>query len=114
MKTLAPNEVDERSDGGPFPRPERVAQPNVRMVALVVPMIVLISSISCSSVEPPEIPEHAFVDYGDHWKCERGFKRVEDECQPVRVPKHAFLKDNGDDWKCERGFRREGNRCSPR
>ncbi len=88
--------------------------PNVRMVALVAPMIVLISSMSCSSVEPPEIPKHSFVVYGDHWKCDRGFKRVEDECQPVELPEHAFLTEYGVDWNCERGFRREGNRCSSR
>jgi len=62
------------------------------------------------------VPEHAFLtdsSFGVGWKCERGFKRADDECQPVEVPEHAFLADYGDSWKCERGFKREGNRCSP-
>ncbi len=63
---------------------------------------------------PSEIPEHAYITYGDSWKCERGFKRADDECQPVEVPEHAFLADYGNSWKCERGFKREGNRCSPK
>ncbi len=62
---------------------------------------------------PSNVPEHAFVDYKNHWKCERGFKREDDECQSIKVPEHAFLTDYGDSWKCERGFKREGDRCSP-
>ena len=22
------------------------------------------------------VPDHAYIDFGDHWKCDRGFKRV--------------------------------------
>ena len=98
-----------------FARPGQVPQPNVRMVALVVPMIVFISSmLSCLDAESSEVPEHAYITYGDNWKCERGFKRAEDECQSIKVPEHAFLIESpwGDGWKCKRGFKREGNRCS--
>ena len=56
-----------------------VLQPNVRLVPLVVPMIVFISSISCLAAESAKVPEHAFVDYKNHWTCERGFKRTDDE-----------------------------------
>ncbi len=94
-----------------FARPGQVPQPNVRMVALVVPMIVFISSMfSCLAAESPEVPEHAYIT---SWNCERGFKRTDDKCQSVKVPEHAFLTDYGDSWKCERGFKREDNRCSP-
>ncbi len=99
-----------------FARPGQVPQPNVRRVALVVPMIVFISSMLwCLDAESSEVPEHAYITYGDSWKCERGFKRAEDECQSIKVPEHAFLTDSswGDGWKCERGFKREGNRCAP-
>ncbi len=97
-----------------FARPGQVSQPNVRMVALVVPMIVFIHLLSCLAAESPKVPEHAYITYGDSWKCERGFKRADDECQSIKVPEHAFLTDYGDSWKCERGFKREGDRCSPK
>ncbi len=97
-----------------FARPGQVPQPNVRMVALVVPMIVFISSVlSCLAAESPEVPEHAYITFGDSWKCERGFKRTDDECLSIKVPEHAFLKDYGDDWKCERGFKRVEGECQP-
>ncbi len=80
-----------------FARPGQIPQPNVRMVALVVPMIVFISSmLSCLAVESPKVPEHAYITYGDSWKCERGFKRADDKCQSIKVPEHAFLTDDGD------------------
>ncbi len=101
-----------------FARPGQVPQPNVRMVALVVTMIVFLSSmLSCLDAESPaestEVPEHAYITYGDSWKCERGFKRAEDECQSIKLPEHAFLSDSswGDSWKCERGFKRAGDEC---
>ena len=60
------------------------------------------------------MPEHAFLNYtGKDWKCERGYKRVNEQCQRVQVPEHAFLSTSGDAWVCDRGFKREGNRCSP-
>ncbi len=98
-----------------FSRPGQVPQPNVRMVALIVPMIVFISSmLSCSAAESTEVPEHAYITYGDSWKCERGFKRTADECQSIKVPEHAFLTDSswGDGgWKCERGFKKTEDEC---
>ena len=98
-----------------FARLRQILQPNVRMVAQVVPMIVFISSmLSCDTAESLKVPEHAYSTYGDSWKCERGFKRDEDECQSIQVPEHAFLAGSGDSWKCERGFNREGDRCSPK
>ena len=98
-----------------FARPGQVPQPNVRMVALVVPMIVVFinSVLSCSAAESPEVPEHAYITYGDSWNCERGFKRADDKCQSIKVPEHAFLTEStfGDSWKCERGFKRAEDEC---
>ncbi len=95
-----------------FARPGQVRQSNVRMVALVVPMFVFIGSmLSCLDAESSEIPEHAYITYGDSWKCERGFKRAEDECKSIKVSEHAFLTDSGDSWKCERGFKRTEDEC---
>jgi len=60
---------------------------------------------------PRNSRKHAYITFGDHWRCERGFKRVEDECQSVEVPEHAFLSYNGDDWRCERGYKRADGGC---
>ena len=96
-----------------FARPGQVPQPNVRMVALVFPMIVFIGSmLPCLDAESSEVPEHAYITYGDSWKCERGFKKTEDECLSIKLPEHALLTTYGDSWKCERGFKREGDLCS--
>ena len=96
-----------------FARLGQVPQPNVRTVTLVVPVIVFISSIlSCSAAASSDLPEHAYTTYGDFWKCERGFKKTEDECLSIKLPEHAFLSSDGNSWKCERGFKREGDLCS--
>ncbi len=95
-----------------FARPGQVSQLNVRMVALVVPMIVFISSmLSCSEVASSEVPEHAYTTYGDSWNCERGFKKTEDECRSIKVPEHAFLPEYGSSWRCERGFKKTEDEC---
>ncbi len=67
--------------------------------------------LSCLAAESPEVPEHAYITYGDSWKCERGFKRADDECQSIKVPEHAFLSEYGNSWKCERGFKRADDEC---
>ncbi len=77
------------------------------------PLIVALGAlllVGCTG-ESQELPEHAYTTFGNNWWCERGFKRVGDECQSVEVPEHAYLA--GNDWVCDRGFKREGNRCSP-
>ena len=79
------------------------------------PLIVVLGAlllVGCTE-EPQELPEHAYTTFGDYWRCERGFKRVEGECQPIEVPEHAFLSYYGDDWTCERGFRRVEDECQP-
>ena len=78
---------------------------------LIVALGVLLL-VGCTE-EPRELPEHAYTTFGDSWKCERGFKRVEDECQSVEVPEHAFLSHYGDVWTCERSFRRVEDECQP-
>ncbi len=56
--------------------------------------------------DPAPVPDHAYIDVGDHWKCDRGFKRVADRCEEIQVPEHAFLADTGNRWQCERGYKR--------
>jgi hypothetical protein len=97
-----------------FARPGQ-APHNVHMVTLVVPMIVFTmgSILSRSAAASSDVPEHAYIVYGDSWSCERGFKKTRDKCQSIKVPEHAFLTGNswGDGWKCERGFEKTENEC---
>ncbi len=66
--------------------------------------------VGCTE-ELQELPEHAYTTIRSRWRCERGFRRVEGQCQPVEVPEHAFLGYNGDDWKCGRGYKRVEDQC---
>ena len=59
----------------------------------------------------PAVPDHAYIDFGDHWRCDRGFKRVADHCEEIKVPEHAFLEYSGKRWKCERGYKRVKEQC---
>jgi hypothetical protein len=61
--------------------------------------------------DPAPVPEHAYLDSGDEWECDRGFKRVTDRCEEIQVPEHAFLNYTGKDWKCERGYKRVNEQC---
>ncbi len=61
--------------------------------------------------DPAPVPDHAYIDSVDHWKCDRGFKRVDDRCEEIQVSEHAFLNYNGKDWKCERGYKRVNEQC---
>ncbi len=61
--------------------------------------------------DPAPVPDHAFVYYGDEWKCDRGFKRVADRCEEIQLPEHAFLQHRGDSWRCERGYKRVKEQC---
>ncbi len=61
--------------------------------------------------DPAPVPDHAYIDFGDHWKCDRGFKRVDDRCEEFPVPEHAFLENSGNRWQCERGYKRVEERC---
>ena len=49
--------------------------------------------------DPAPVPDHAYIDSVDHWKCDRGFKRVTDRCEEIQVPEHAFLITWGDGWE---------------
>ena len=77
------------------------------------PFIVALGALLLVGCTAQELPEHAYTTFGDSWRCERGFQRVEDQCQSVEVPEHAVLSYYGDDWTCERGFRRVDDECQP-
>ena len=45
--------------------------------------------------DPVPVPDHAHIAFGDHWTCDRGFKRVANRCEEIQVPEHAFLEYAG-------------------
>ncbi len=61
--------------------------------------------------DPAPVPDPAYIDVGDHWKCDRGFRRVANRCEEFQVPAHAFLQRGGDSWRCERGYKLVKERC---
>jgi hypothetical protein len=77
----------------------------------IAPGLLLLTSPG-SKAASPDLPEYAHISHGFHWKCDRGFRRVEDECQAVQVPEHAYLNYSGHDWSCEGDFRRLRDRCT--
>lgn len=62
-----------------------------------------------------EVPEGGFLDpSGERWRCLRGYVRVDDTCQEVVLPDHAYLADAtfGSAWRCERGYEATANQCT--
>ncbi len=71
----------------------------------------MLPTLGCAE-DPAPVPDHAYIDSGDHWKCDRGFKRVDDRCEEIQGPEHALLNYPGKDSKCERGYERADGECS--
>ncbi|MGI9522639.1 MAG: hypothetical protein ACR2PG_13420 [Hyphomicrobiaceae bacterium] len=48
------------------------------------------------------------------WECACGFKRVENRCVKIAIPKHAFATGAsfGRSWECQRGHVASGERCN--
>ena len=44
------------------------------------------------------------------WKCNTGFKRQGQQCNPIYIPPNATLKGNG--WVCKPNFKRRGRQCN--
>ncbi|MEP3941894.1 MAG: hypothetical protein ABJM63_11255, partial [Anderseniella sp.] len=61
------------------------------------------------------VPEGGFLDpSGKRWECLRGYVKVDDSCQEIVLPAHAYLVDAsyGSAWRCERGYEATGNLCN--
>jgi hypothetical protein len=62
--------------------------------------------------EPVEVPANAFLRAsGDEWKCERGYRQLEDSCVALDVPSDAHVDFSGNDWTCNIGFSRLEGEC---
>ena len=51
--------------------------------------------------------------YGPGWRCDRGYRAVDDACMAVRVPANGYLSDAGygPGWRCDRGYRAVNDAC---
>ena len=53
------------------------------------------------------VPANAFpVDssFGSGWKCQHGYRQIDDGCVAVVVPENGVLDSLADPWDCRRGF----------
>jgi len=63
------------------------------------------------------VPDNARLNgssYGSGWDCKRGFREVDDACEPLQLPENAHIDYSGNDWDCNRPNRRQQDRCVPR
>jgi hypothetical protein len=86
------------------------------VVAIVSPAFALTCAIAAhsqsNSGSKTQLPPHAKpLVYGSGWTCERGFRKVQQQCVEVVIPANAELGALGDDWRCKRGFRRMREEC---
>ena len=51
--------------------------------------------------------------HGSGWKCDRGYRAVDDDCVAIKVPANGYLADTpyGSGWKCDRRYREVGEAC---
>ena len=76
----------------------------------------LVSIIVCTSAmaSTPVLPDNAHeARYGEGWECNLGFREVENRCEAIDVPEHAFPTGSkyGAEWDCKRGFEKSDNNC---
>ena len=80
--------------------------------------LVLVTLLPASSgklsaqTDAPAMPENSYQKkYGFGWECNRGFKKKDNACIPIKVPENAHLSSHGSDWKCKRGFLKNDDIC---
>ena len=85
-------------------------------VTWAVLSLLLASSIAHSEeLTTDSIPENASSAlFGNSWRCNRGYQRVEESCQKITVPDNAYPtnRTHGDSWLCKRGFRKTNDTCT--
>ena len=65
-------------------------------------LLVTVSPIPVAAqadVAEAPINSHA-TGYGDGWRCDRGFRKINRSCVVVQVPTNAHLDSSGDGWEC--------------
>ena len=60
------------------------------------------------------VPPNAYLSpLGDSWHCDRLFRKVDDACVAIAIPKNAYASDTTHDrgWRCEQGYREVEGEC---
>ena len=61
-----------------------------------------------------EVPEHArAMEFGNGWKCGRGYREINGTCAAVKVPVNGYLTNTsfGRGWDCMRKFQAIDGAC---
>jgi len=63
----------------------------------------------------PRQPANSFVQYGDVWGCNDGFRKLGKKCVSIfskagGQPANSFVQYRTI-WGCDDGFKKEGNKC---
>ncbi len=61
-----------------------------------------------------ELPENASAkSYGSGWRCDQGYRAVDEVCVAIKVPANAYLANTsyGSGWECGRGYREVDEAC---
>ena len=77
---------------------------NAKNILLIVLTLYLFSSTLFAQ------PDHSY-QISHHWQCYNGYKKINNECIPIKVPMNAWVK--GDQWYCYNGYQRSGEHCIP-
>ncbi len=62
-----------------------------------------------------DMPENAHAkSYGSGWRCDKGYRAVDEACVAIKVPANAYLANTsyGRGWECGRGYREVDEACT--
>ena len=64
---------------------------------ILVLFLAAVPDLGIAQADSVEIPANAHAkNYGDGWVCERGYRKVDKACDPIKVPAKAYLNSSGD------------------
>lgn len=72
----------------------------------------IFSALSFAQDNVPENARASKYNFGAKWFCNRGYKRLNNQCDKILIPENAKLKTSGNEWECLIGFRKVGDGCS--
>ena len=76
----------------------------------------LVSGSVLAQAESSIVPGNAMADrFGSGWRCDSGFRKLDDQCIRIEVPNNAYLTGFGssNEWECSYGFVQTNGRCEP-
>ena len=85
-------------------------------ISILMCLVILVGLGKIALAQPSDagVPANASANtYGTGWRCDSGFRKVDDACVVVIAPANAFLTDGsyGTGWECARGFRKSQAGC---